>query len=67
MVSVRQLPSDTTRLQPIEVKRTLVDSVEVKSGITERDEVWVPATDPKPGTSGGSGLLNRMLPGGDNA
>ena len=67
VVSVRQLPSDKTRLQPIEVKRTLVDSVEVKSGITERDEVWVPATDPKPGTSGGSGLLNRMLPGGDNA
>jgi HlyD family secretion protein len=50
-------------LLPVETGRTTADSVEVRSGIAEADEVWVPG----PGAAGSqkSGLLQRLFNTGD--
>ena len=50
-------------LRPVETGRTTADSVEVRSGIAEADEVWVPG--PDAAGSQKSGLLQRLFNTGD--
>ncbi|MGD7413312.1 ABC transporter ATP-binding protein, partial [Ralstonia pseudosolanacearum] len=60
---VRKSASDTARMQEIEAGRTLVDSVEVKAGIADGDEVWVPGATAGPGDEG---TLKQLLSGAGN-
>ncbi|AYB58141.1 efflux RND transporter periplasmic adaptor subunit [Ralstonia solanacearum] len=66
VVRVRKSASAAARLQEIEAARTLVDSVEVKAGVTEGDEVWVPGAAPSPTDTGGQGTLKQLLSGAGN-
>lgn len=50
-------------MQEIEAGRTLVDSVEVKAGIADGDEVWVPGATAGPGDEG---TLKQLLSGAGN-
>ncbi|MGF2531075.1 efflux RND transporter periplasmic adaptor subunit, partial [Ralstonia pseudosolanacearum] len=63
VVRVRKSASDTARMQEIEAGRTLVDSVEVKAGIADGDEVWVPGATAGPGDEG---TLKQLLSGAGN-
>lgn len=63
VVRVRKSASDTARMQEIEAGRTLVDSVEVKAGIADGDEVWVPGATAGPGDEG---TLKQLLSGARN-
>ncbi|MBX9430752.1 efflux RND transporter periplasmic adaptor subunit [Ralstonia pseudosolanacearum] len=63
VVRVRKSASDTARTQEIEAGRTLVDSVEVKAGIADGDEVWVPGAAAGPGDEG---TLKQLLSGAGN-
>ncbi len=65
VVRVRKSASDPARLQEIEAAKTLADSVEVKAGVTDGDEVWVPAEDASPGSPGDEGTLKKLLSGAD--
>ncbi|WP_429455432.1 efflux RND transporter periplasmic adaptor subunit [Paraburkholderia sp. JPY465] len=67
VVRVRHSASGQSSIREIAVKRTLVDSVEVKSGLSAGDEVWVPAALPATGGSDNSGALNRLLSGSIDA
>ncbi|KFX28406.1 efflux RND transporter periplasmic adaptor subunit [Ralstonia solanacearum] len=66
VVRVRKSASAAARLQEIEAARTLVDSVEVKAGVAEGDEVWVPGAAPSPADAGGQGTLKQLLSGARN-
>ncbi|WP_231654836.1 efflux RND transporter periplasmic adaptor subunit [Ralstonia solanacearum] len=66
VVRVRKSASAAARLQEIEAARTLVDSVEVKAGVTEGDEVWVPGPAPSPADAGAQGTLKQLLSGARN-
>ncbi|MFC0127629.1 efflux RND transporter periplasmic adaptor subunit [Ralstonia solanacearum] len=67
VVRVRKSASAAARLQEIEAARTLVDSVEVKAGLAEGDEVWMPGAAPSPADAGGGqGTLKQLLSGAGN-
>ncbi|WP_247538979.1 efflux RND transporter periplasmic adaptor subunit [Ralstonia pseudosolanacearum] len=63
VVRVRKSASDAARVQAIEAGRPLVDSVEVKAGVADGDEVWVPGA---AAGAGDEGTLKQLLSGAGN-
>ncbi|AXV84422.1 efflux RND transporter periplasmic adaptor subunit [Ralstonia solanacearum] len=66
VVRVRKSASDAARLQEIEAARTLADSVEVKAGVLDGDEVWVPGAASSPASPDGESTLKQLLSGAGN-
>ncbi|WP_229213354.1 MULTISPECIES: HlyD family secretion protein [unclassified Duganella] len=65
VVRVRRSAADHGRVQEIDAGKSLVDSVEVKSGVAAGEEVWVPVAVPA-SAAAGAGMLDKLLSGAGN-